>query len=157
MSISIKLLADYPELIPAVGEIRWRDWGHAPEPEELDWWVNVTEKEAGRESLPVTWVALDEQGQAVGAVGLAPLDIEERRDRSPWVIGMIVRPEAREQGIGRALLATLEAFVSSKDYRQIWVGTGDQAVHFYERCGWTLTETIERATGETVLILTKSV
>ncbi len=157
MTISIQLLADYPELIPAVGEIRWRDWGHAPEPEELDWWVNVTEKESGRDNLPVTWVAIDEQGQAVGAVGLAPLDIEERRDRTPWVIGMIVSPETRERGIGRALLSALEAFASSKGYGQIWVGTGDQAVHFYEKCGWTLTESIERTTGETVLILTKSV
>lgn len=26
--ISIGLLADHPPLIPAVGEMRWREWGH---------------------------------------------------------------------------------------------------------------------------------
>ena len=65
---SVELLADHPGLIPAVGQIRWREWGHAPEPESLDWWVDVTGREAGRVGLPVTWVAIDDAGQVVGAV-----------------------------------------------------------------------------------------
>jgi hypothetical protein len=40
--------------------------------------------------LPVTWVAIDPLGQAVGAVGLGAFDIAKRCDRSPWVLGMIV-------------------------------------------------------------------
>jgi len=83
-AVSVELLADHPHLIPAVGQIRWREWGHAPEPESLDWWVDVTGREAGHVGLPVTWVAMDESGKAVGAVGLGEYDIEERRDRSPW-------------------------------------------------------------------------
>lgn len=41
-TVSIGLLADHPPLIPAVGEMRWREWGRPPEPESLDWWVEVT-------------------------------------------------------------------------------------------------------------------
>nr|MBA3873739.1 hypothetical protein [Anaerolineae bacterium] len=82
-NVSIKLLADYPHLFSAVGELRWQEWGRPPEPERLDWWVNITAYEAGRDHLPVTWVAIDEHGQAVGAVGLGEFDIEERRDRTP--------------------------------------------------------------------------
>jgi len=67
LTVSIELLTDHPQLVPAVGEIRWREWGHAPEPDSLDWWVNITAREAGREDLPVTWVAIDAQGYAVGA------------------------------------------------------------------------------------------
>jgi hypothetical protein len=77
-TISIGLLADHPHLIPAVGEMRWREWGHAPEPERLEWWV-----------------AIDGDKYAVGAVGLGEFDIEERGDRSPWVLGMIVDPVQR--------------------------------------------------------------
>ena len=93
--LSIGLLADHPQLIPAVGELRWREWGRPPEPESLDWWVDVTAREAGREALPVTWVAFEAGGRVLGAVGLGEFDVEERRDRSPWVLGMVVDPAQR--------------------------------------------------------------
>ena len=152
--VSIGLLADHPGLIPVVGQIRWKEWGHPPEPESLDWWVDVTAREAGRDMLPVTWVAIDQLGQAVGAVGLAEFDIEERHDRSPWVIGMIVADQHRGRGIGSKLMGALEAWAHQHEYRQLWVATG-QAVHFYQKCGWELVEVIDRLSGERAMILTK--
>jgi hypothetical protein len=41
-------------------------------------------------------VASDQSG-ALGAVGLGQFDIEERRDRSPSLLGMIVRPTVADQ------------------------------------------------------------
>ena len=108
--VSVELLADNPHLIPMIGEIRWKEWGHAPEPERLDWWVEVTAREAGRDNLPITWVAIDLHDQAVGAVGLGQFDIEERRDRSSWVLGMIVATQSRSRGIGSKLMQTLETW-----------------------------------------------
>jgi hypothetical protein len=32
--IAIRLLADNAQVIAALGELRWREWGHAPEPED---------------------------------------------------------------------------------------------------------------------------
>jgi hypothetical protein len=103
-SVSIEFLADKPELMRSVGEIRWKEWGHAPEEENVEWWIGLTEKETGRDDLPVTWVAVDESGRAVGAVGLGEFDIDERRDRSPWVLGMIVDADRRNGGSGRSCL-----------------------------------------------------
>jgi predicted N-acetyltransferase YhbS len=157
LDVSIKLLADYPHLMTAVGEIRWKEWGHPPEPVRLDWWINITMQESGRSNLPVTWVAVDDQGQAVGAVGLAEFDIEERRDRTPWIVGMIVASHCRGMGIGSQLLSTLEIFANQSGYSQIWVATGGPAVNFYQKCGWRLTETLERPTGERATILVKSI
>lgn len=153
--ISIELLVDHPHLIPAVGEMRWREWGHAPEPERLDWWVDVTAREAGRAHLPVTWVAIDEHGQAVGAVGLGQFDIEERRDRSPWVLGMIVLASQRGRGIGGRLMSALEAWAAQRGYSRAWVATGE-AVGFYQKCGWELVETFTRSSGEVTSVLTKA-
>ena len=153
--ISIELLADHPHLVPAIGEIRWREWGHPPEPERLDWWVDVTAREAGRAELPVTWVAIDPHGEAVGAVGLGQFDIEERRDRSPWVLGMIVVPEYRDRGIGGKLMKALEDWTYQYGYSQAWVATGGRAISFYQKCGWELAEIINRESGETISILTK--
>lgn len=154
-TVTVQLLADNQPLMATIGEMRWREWGHAPEPEGSEWWVDVTAREAGRERLPVTWVALDEHGMALGAVGLGEFDIDERRDCPPWVMGMIVRPDRRGLGIGRLLLAHLEAWAGNHGYRRVWVANEGPAVDFYRRCGWTLHETVERASGVSVSVLTK--
>lgn len=152
-SVQIGLLADHPDLIPAVGQLRWQEWGHDPEPTELEWWVDVTARESGRLDLPVTLVAIDRAGSAAGAVGLGRFEPDERRDRSPWAMGMIVRPELRGAGIGRLLLAALRVLAAEHDYERLWVATEDMAVGFYQACGWTLVETFDRS-GETVHVLT---
>src|SRR5689334_21810214 len=154
-AVTIALLADHEHLIPALGELCWREWGHPPEPTDLSWWIETTRGEAGRDQLPMTWVALDGDGAALGRVGLGEFDIEERRDRSPWVLGMIVQPDRRGSGIGSLLMAQLEAWAANVGYTQAWVATGDQAIDFYRKCGWELSETIERDSGETTRVLTK--
>ncbi|MBC8159981.1 MAG: GNAT family N-acetyltransferase [Roseiflexaceae bacterium] len=154
-SISVALLIDNPHLISVIGEIRWKEWGHPPEPEDVAWWVDITRREAGRDRLPVTWVAIDQLGQAVGAVGLDTFDIPERRDRSPWVVGVVVAPLHRSNGIGGHMLATLELWAKNCGYPQAWVGTGGRAIAFYQKCGWELVESIHRPSGEEVSILTK--
>jgi GNAT superfamily N-acetyltransferase len=154
--VTVQLLADNETLIATIGEMRWREWGHAPEPADLDWWIDVTAREAGRAHLPITWVAIDEHGEALGAVGLGTFDLEERRDRTPWVLGMIVRPDCRGMGIGSLLLAHLETWARSHGYEQVWVANEGPAVIFYRKCGWELSETVERPSGEGVSVLTKS-
>lgn len=153
--VTVQLLADNARLIAAIGELRWREWGHAPEPEDRDWWIDGTAREAGRDHLPITWVAIDARGRALGAVGLGAFDLEEWRDRSPWVWGMIVRPDRRGMGVGSLLMAHLEAWAGSHGYTQVWVATGGRAIAFYRRCGWELHETVERAAGEAATVLTK--
>ena len=154
--VTVALLADHPQLITAVGEMRWREWGKPPEPIERAWWVEVTGREAGREALPVTWVAIDAQGQALGAVGLGQFDIAERRDRSPWVLGMIVDPAWRSRGLGAQLMDALQAWAGAQGYAQAWVATSGRAVRFYQQCGWVHAETIDRPGGDAQTVLTRS-
>jgi GNAT superfamily N-acetyltransferase len=149
--VDIGLLADRPRLTGAVGELRWREWGDEPGREELPWWVQRTREESGREVPPVTFVVVDASGAVAGAVGLGEFDIPERRDRSPWVLGMIVRPDLRGGGVGRALLAHLRDRARERGHDPLWVATGDRAVGFYEACGWRVTEAVNPQT--TVLTL----
>jgi GNAT superfamily N-acetyltransferase len=146
----VHLLADRADLIEAVTDLRWLEWGHATEPIDRDWWHAATAREAGRSGLPMTWVASDQSG-ALGAIGLGQFDIEERHDRSPWVI---VRRDRRGAGIGRLLLAHLERWAHRQGYEQLWVATGVAAVGFYQRCGWRIYETVDRD-FEPATVLTK--
>jgi len=150
--VSIHLLADHPQLIPAVGEMRWKEWGNAPERQDLQWWVDVTAKEAGSDALPITWVAIDDRGRAVGAVGLAEFDLEERHDRSPWLIGMIVSLPLRGSGIGGALVQNLKEWASDRGYAEVWVATGGRAIDFYRKYGWHLFEVLEQSSGESTVL-----
>jgi GNAT superfamily N-acetyltransferase len=135
--------------------MRWHEWGDEPGREDPAWWVDVTRREAGRHRLPVTWVAVDQAGAAAGAVGLGQFDIPQRRDRSPWVLGMVVRPASRGQGVGRLLLSALERFAAGQGYRRAWVATGDAAVGFYRSCGWEETERLPHTQGDQLTVLAK--
>lgn len=151
----VQLLVDRNDLVEAVTDLRWREWGRAPESTDRAWWRAATLREAGRNDLPITWVASDATG-ALGVVGLGEFDIEERQDRSPWLLGMVVRPDRRGTGLGRLLIGELEMWASRRGYAQLWAATEGPAVNFYQRCGWHVHEMVVRSTPRPmVTVLTK--
>jgi GNAT superfamily N-acetyltransferase len=156
MELTVSLLADSLDSVEAVADLRWREWGHAPEPEDPAYWLKVTRNEAGRDGLPVTFVAHDKAGAVLGAVGLDTYDLDERHDTTPWVTGMIVRSELRGQGVGRSLMRHLEQWAAEHRFPEVWVGpdTG-LAAAFYKKCGWIPQESFVRSTGERIEVLHK--
>jgi predicted N-acetyltransferase YhbS len=153
--VTIELLADRPELVEPVGLMRFDEWGRPPDPDTPQWWINVTRRESGRDGLPVTFVACAANGEAVGAIGIAEFDPDDLSDRSPWVIGMLVRPDRRREGIGRLLVARLDPHARALGYEQIWVATGPTATVFYQRCGYRPAEVVRNPHGEDAHILMK--
>ena len=97
--------------------------GYAPEPEDPAFWVEATRREAGRDRLPFTLVAVDDAGAVVGVIGLGEFDQDDLRDHSPWLLGMVVDPAWRGRRVGQALLAGLEARAAGLGYQQLWVAT----------------------------------
>jgi GNAT superfamily N-acetyltransferase len=131
------LLAEHPELVAEVGVLRWREWGDSPTPGT---WIEVTAREAGSDHLPITLVAMDLDGRALGAVALGErddaLDETERADRGPWLLGMVVRRPERKCGVGRLMVTAIEDLARSRGHDRVWVATGAEAVEFYLHCGW---------------------
>lgn len=141
----VHLLADHPHLINPVALLRWREWGRE---EALTPWIRITAREAGRDELPVSWVAVDEQGDALGAIAIGDHE-DVRPDVSPWVWGLVVGPDARRNGVGRRLIDRVVEFAQLKGYPELWVATGPTAVAFYERCGF---RPVEQKDDTTVLV-----
>jgi GNAT superfamily N-acetyltransferase len=143
MTVLVQLLADVPDLIEPIGRMRFAEWGHD---DNVDEWISTTRSEAGREDLPVTWVAVDEAGTALGAVALGPSDVPDRPELVPCIWGMVVRADRRRRGIGRLLLQRLERYAADHGHPAVWVLTGPSAVGHYESCGWQRAEELPAGT-----------
>jgi GNAT superfamily N-acetyltransferase len=111
-----------------------------------------------RERVPLAFMALGEDDTALGGVALHPFDLEERRDRSPWIVGMIVRADLQGHGIGQALITALETWSARAGISRLWVctETASRAVAFYQRCGYDPVEELAAQRGEAVTVLTKT-
>ena len=149
-------LADRPDLAPKWAEIHWREWGDEPGREELSWWVNSAQQYQGRTEIPIAFIAVDDRDDVLGGMGVEQFDLEERRDRSPWVVGVIVRPDHRSRGIGQAVMAHLSAWAVEVGIPQLWVATGGRAIQFYQQCGFEVVETVAKQDGDEATVLTKN-
>jgi GNAT superfamily N-acetyltransferase len=135
-ALFLGLLADQPELIAEVGVLRWRAAGSIGTPGP---WIESTAKDAGREGLPVTLVAMDLDGQAIGAVTLGPHDDAPGvscGERAPWVVRMVVRPGERMCGVGRLMMTAVEDLARQHGHDRMWVAAADDDADFYRHCGW---------------------
>jgi len=70
--------------------------------------------------------------QQIAGVALGHLD----GDRLGTVDHIAVAASARGRGLGRALLSALESGARALEVRRLTLGSVDEAVGFYERCGY---------------------
>jgi hypothetical protein len=71
--LRVESLGDHPELLEQVGLLRWKEWAFGAR--DLTPFIEVTANEAGPSGqLPMTLVAINVAGGAVGAVRLAQAD-----------------------------------------------------------------------------------
>ena len=66
------------------------------------------------------WVALDGT-RVIGCVGYETINPGEAR-----VHRLYIKPELKRQGVGTALMQTLEEYIKNKDYKKISIQTGDE-------------------------------
>jgi GNAT superfamily N-acetyltransferase len=134
--IVVDSLARHPELVPEVVDIAWTEWGSALSEEDHQRWLREAERDCRMNTVfSAGFVALSD-GEPVGTVQLHEFDLEQMRDRWPWVCGMVVKPEYRRRGVGRLLLEALESFAAERAVERLWVFT-ESAAAFYQSCGWS--------------------
>ncbi|HEY3529026.1 MAG TPA: GNAT family N-acetyltransferase [Nocardioides sp.] len=140
-ALFLGLLADQPELIAEVGVLRWRASGKGG---TAGPWIESTARDAGRDGLPLTLVAMDLEGHAIGAVTLDALGEASAKcgEHAPWLVRMVVRPEERRCGIGRLMVAAAEDLARERGHDQLWVVACDEDLEFYRACGWAATDEI---------------
>lgn len=85
------------------------------------------------------WVALNEENQVVGTIGLEPLNENQAALRKMF-LDKSMRGN-RDENLAQRLFETLLRYAQQKDYQELWLDTPPpaQAAHrFYERNGFEL-------------------
>jgi GNAT superfamily N-acetyltransferase len=135
-ALFLGLLADQPELVAEGGVLRWRAAGAVGTPGP---WIQSAARTAGRDTLPLSLVAMGLTGEVIGAVTLDIVDETAREGctgRAPWVVRMVVRPGERLCGVGRLMVAAVEDLAREHGHDQLWGMATDQDAEFYRHCGW---------------------
>lgn len=135
VTIRVESFSAHPDLIEDVVGMAWAEWGGTLSAGEHARWLREAERDCRLNTVfSAGLVALNEH-EAVGTVQLHEFDIDAMRDRSPWICGMVVRPEYRRMQVGRRLLEAAHRFAAVNGVERLWVFT-ERAAGFYEACGW---------------------
>lgn len=81
--------------------------------------------EEAREALGegrICRVAVDEDGEGLGWIGGIPSFDGKARELRP----LVVRPDLQRRGIGRALVADLEARIRERGAMTLWLGSDNE-------------------------------
>jgi predicted N-acetyltransferase YhbS len=131
----IDLLADHQHLVPTLVRLLHDEWG------ELEPWRNVArlqariEGSARRSGMPVTFVAVDDDGALVGSASLKLDELATHPNKRHWLGEAFVRKEDRGRGIGSMLISACILHAESLGIPTLYLYTPDQA-RLYERFGW---------------------
>ncbi len=115
----IELISDHLEVIPTLTDWYQSEWEpyygkDGPGDARAD-----LESRCNRDELPIGLVAI-ENNQVLGT---AALDLDVTTDLTPSVVGLLVAPAYRHQGIATALLNAAEELARQLGYRRIFVST----------------------------------
>lgn len=77
-------------------------------------------------------------------VGFLHCYVQRRRTAGPWaellLMEMGTQADWRRRGIGRAMVAVMEAWMTENGVAEVWVPANTYAVGFYRKCGFVADE-----------------
>lgn len=106
---------------------------------------SMSENDGNMAGVPQWYLALDEDGEILGGLGVIENDFHKRPDLAPNIAAVYVEERARMQGISRALLdhacAQIRAF--GREYAYLITTHTD----YYEHCGFEFFTMVQEDDG----------
>jgi len=113
----------------------------------------MTAAVASGSPLPQWFLAVTDDDETAGCVGLITNDFISRMDLSPWLCALFVEEKFRCQGLGARLILTVAECAEQTGYRDLFCCTDH--VGYYERSGFEYIGTGCHPWGETSRIYRK--
>ncbi len=142
MNLQLRLLADWPALVPLVADWQYREWGHLDPSDSPRARVARLGSHLERDRAPLTFVAMAD-GRPAGSADLVPEELPDHADLGPWLSNVFVEPELRGRGIGTALTRAVARKAADLGYAELYLCTWT-AREFYERLGWRVLRSFEK-------------
>jgi N-acetylglutamate synthase-like GNAT family acetyltransferase len=139
LPFAISDLRQRPEFFNEVADRIWQAWWKA-DGHPLDTITGRLRENIEATPIPFALVAHD-GGRFLGTASVIASDLEERPQLTPWVAAVWVDPQARQRGVGAALVdrATQDCF--AQGVGRVYLCVRPVRTRFYEGLGWTVIET----------------
>jgi len=131
--INIYNLATKPELINLVVEWLFNEWGKKQHHYNKNFWESWGRSSLSLDDIPQTYVAMDGR-ELVGSFSLWRCDVQSRQDLFPWLGGVIVKLNRRNEGIGSYMVRKAIRITKELGYGELFLST--QLIDYYDRLGW---------------------
>lgn len=134
MTFAISDLRQRPEFFDAVADRIWQAWWqHRVSREKF---VERVRENLVGPGMPLALIAHD-GGGFLGTASLIASDLDERPHYTPWVAAVWVEPDARGQGIGRALVERAADEGFALGHARIYLCAPPARRSYYVELGWT--------------------
>ncbi|TYQ18435.1 UNVERIFIED_CONTAM: putative acetyltransferase [Acetivibrio alkalicellulosi] len=101
--------------------------------------VEKSFKQRKIESIPISIVAINKD-VCVGVASLLENDLK-LRDYTPWLGGLYVSEEHRNQGIGKVLIEEIKTIAKRLGYDVLYLRT-EHALEYYKKLDWQFVENL---------------
>jgi N-acetylglutamate synthase-like GNAT family acetyltransferase len=142
LPFTISDLRQQPEFFDTVADRIWRAWWQA-DGHPLEYISTRLRDSMNDAPIPFALVAHDGDAFLATASVIAS-DLEERPLLTPWVAAVWVEPQARQHGVGGALVDRATQNCFALGVSRAYLCARPQRSNFYQRLGWVA---IERDVG----------
>ena len=141
MPLKIANISEYQQFIPELARLHQAEFGYlAPQFSEASR-AERLRNTCRDEEPPVFFIAVNESG-LIGSAGLVPEDMRTRKDLTPWLAGVYVKEEYRNQGAATALVARIESEAANRNVETLYLFT-PRAAALYRKLGWSMLESCQ--------------
>lgn len=141
MSTRIAHLYEHPQHVEAVARLIYEEfWVGVEDGLSLDFLITHLRSATDPHRIPLSLIALRDDGELLGTVNLIENDDSRRAHLRPWLAAMVVAEGWRGQGIGSSLVRDLLAEARAMGLPRLYFGTDGPG--FYTRLGAQLHEQV---------------
>jgi len=142
-------LADVPHCLELISGWHHNEWSYLNPGRTFEKRLADMQKHLLGNDIPTTFVAISDQ--VLGSAALIESDMPERSELTPWLASVFVAPEARKNGVGRALVQRVMQHAKASGVKTMYLYTPDRA-HFYKHMGWqTIEEMVYHGANVTLM------
>lgn len=151
--MNIELLGQHLNALPELARLHHDEWRHLSPDKTLEDRIRRLQDMAASDDMPFMVVAIEGK-QLVGSAALVFEDMRTRKDLSPWLASVFVKPEFRRRGIATTLVRHIEKSAEQRGIKKLYLFT-EHARDLYARLGWRDMEECEYE-GAKVVIMSKT-